>query len=193
MENVDLAHLVYLIVLGGAIIGWFIAENRTSLGKTARMALAWILIFFGFLAAYGLWEDIKTDIAPRQAIVTEGQEIVVPRKGDGHFHVTLELNGTPIDFLIDTGATDIVLSQSDAERVGIDPDQLAFIGTARTANGTVRTARAFINEVALGPLQFENVRVSINEGEMFGSLLGMSFLDRVGRIEIEDGEMRLIP
>ena len=54
---------------------------------------------------------------------------------------TLEINGTPVRFMVDTGASDIVLSRRDAERVGIDPAALGYLGRARTANGTVPTAR----------------------------------------------------
>lgn len=192
MENVDLPRLIYLVLLGTAIAGWFIAENRQNLGKTARMGMAWGLIFIGFVAIYGLWDDIRDDVMPRQTVLESGL-IEVPRSGDGHFHLTLELNGEPVDFLVDTGASDIVLTMEDAERVGLDPDNLAFLGTARTANGTVRTAFATIDTISIGPVSFNRVGVSINGGEMPGSLLGMSLLSRFDRLEITDNRLRLEP
>lgn len=193
MDNADLPRLIYLVLLGAAIAGWFIAENRQNLGKTARMGFAWGLIFLGVVAAYGLWEDVRRDIAPRQAVLEDGSAIEVPRGVDGHFHLTLEMNGQPVQFLVDTGATDIVLSLGDAERIGLDPANLAFLGTARTANGTVKTAFATVDEVALGPVAFNRVRVAVNGGEMRGSLLGMSFLSRFDRLEITDNRLRLEP
>ena len=193
MENLPFDRLIYLVILGTAIAGWFIAENRQSLGKSARMALAWGLIFLGFVAAYGLWEDIQGDFLPQQAVLEDGRLIEIPRGRDGHFHLMLELDGTDVDFLVDTGASDVVLTKNQAERIGLDLDDLAFVGTARTANGEVRTAYTTIGEIALGPVIFRNVSVAVNSGEMSGSLLGMAYLDRFSRIEIAGGQMRLTP
>lgn len=191
MDSSELPRLLYLILLGAAVVGWFIAENRQNLGSSARMALVWGMIFIGMVAGYGLWQDVKSDVLPRQSVLAEDSLIEVPRHVDGHFHLTLRLNGTPIDFLVDTGATDMVLSLDDARRAGLNPDDLAFAGTARTANGTVSTAFTRIDLVELGPIGFENVRVAVNGGEMNGSLLGMSFLSRFDRLEIANNVLQL--
>jgi len=191
MDSADLPRLLYLILLGAAVVGWFIAENRGNLGGTARMALVWGMIFVGIVAVYGLWDDIRSDVLPRQSVATEDRVIEVPRSNDRHFNLIMRLNGEPIDFVVDTGATDIVLSLQDARRAGLNPDDLAFSGTARTANGTVSTAYTRIDEVAIGPVTFSNVRVAVNGGEMRGSLLGMSFLDRFERMEITGNRLRL--
>lgn len=193
MESFDLPRLLFLVVLGAALIGWFLAENRQSLGGTMRQALAWVLIFVAMIAGYGLWQDVRQEVLPRQAVIGEGERIEVPQDRSGHYHLTADVNGTPIRFLIDTGATDMVLSLADAERAGLSVDDLAFIGTARTANGEVRTAFATLDEIAIGPLSFDRVRVSVNAGEMEDSLMGMSFLRRFGRIEITDGALVLEP
>ncbi len=190
MENVSWPQLFYLILLLAAVGGWFFAEGRQSWGKTARQAAVWGLIFVGAIAVVGLWSDIRDDIAPRQAVTQEGT-ISVPQSFDGHYQLTLDLNGEPVDFIVDTGATDIVLTRADAARVGIDLDTLAFTGVANTANGTVRTARARISTVALGPIVDRGVPVSVNGGEMEGSLLGMAYLSRFERIEIADGMLVL--
>lgn len=191
MDSDDLPRLLYLVLLGAAVVGWFVAENRGNLGKTARMAMAWGMIFVGMVAGYGLWEDIRSDVLPRQSVLAEDRIIEVPRQGDGHFSLTLRLNGEPVDFLVDTGATDMVLSLDDARSAGLNPSDLAFLGTARTANGTVKTAFATLDEVSIGPVTFNNVRVAVNGGEMNGSLLGMSFLNRFERLEIADNRLRL--
>lgn len=191
MDNVELPRLIYLVLLGTAVAGWFIAENRQNLGQTARMALVWGMIFVGMIAGYGLWQDVRREVLPRQAMLENGASIEVPRQADGQFHLTLRLNGEPVEFLVDTGATDIVLSLEDAERVGLDPDNLAFLGSARTANGTVSTAFATVDEIALGSMQFDRVRVAVNGGDMRGSLLGMSFLSRFDRLQIEGDMLRL--
>lgn len=190
MDGYEFGRLTYLILLGVAVTIWFIAEHRQSLGKSLRMAIAWGMIFLGVIAAVGLWDDIRDDVAPRQSVAAEGV-IEVPRSFDGHYHLTLRMNGTPVDFIVDTGATDVVLSQTDAARIGIDPAELAYTGRAQTANGLVNTARARVDEVALGPIVDRNLPVSVNGGEMDGSLLGMSYLQRFERLEISGGMLVL--
>lgn len=191
MDGDDLARLFYLILLGTAVAGWFIAENRQSLGKTARQAAAWGLIFVGVIAGVGLWGDIRGDIVPARAVVTGAGQIEVPLAPDGHYYLTLQLDGTPVQFMVDTGASAIVLSRDDAERAGVDLETLAFLGRAETANGVVRTAGARISQVSVGDITDHNVRVSVNEGEMDGSLLGMSYLRRFDKVEIQDRKLVL--
>ena len=191
MDSDSVARLIYLVLLGAAVAGWFLAENRANMGKNVRMALAWGMIFLGFLAGYGLWQDVKSDVLPSQAVIADGGAIEVPRGRDGHFHLTLDVNGEPVRFLVDTGASDVVLSMEDAERVGLNLDDLAFVGSARTANGTVSTAFATLDEVRLGPATFRDVDVAVNGGEMPGSLLGMSFLRRFDRLEISGEVLKL--
>ncbi|MEL7107056.1 MAG: TIGR02281 family clan AA aspartic protease [Pseudomonadota bacterium] len=191
MDQSDIPRLVYLIVLCLAVAGWFIAENRQSLGKTARQALVWGLIFLGVIAGFGLWEDIRRDIAPRQAIMGDGARIEVPRAGDGHYHLVVGVNGTPVEFLVDTGASSVVLSDRDARRVGIDVENLAFTGFANTANGVVRTAQVRVDDVSLGGVSLRNFPVSVNGGQMGFSLLGMDYLETFERIEISGGQLVL--
>ena len=118
-----------------------------------------------------------------------GGAVEIPRSFDGHYYVTVMMNNTPVDFVIDTGATEIVLTQEDARRIGIDIDHLAFSGRAQSANGTVSTASARIATVSLGPFTDRNVRVAVNGGEMPGSLLGMSYLNRFNKVSIEGGKL----
>ncbi|NNE78631.1 MAG: TIGR02281 family clan AA aspartic protease [Silicimonas sp.] len=193
MDSQDLPRLIYLVLLLTAVGGWFIAENRQSLGKTARMLLAWGLIFLGVIAGYGLWEDVRRDIAPRQSVLTDGATIMVPRGPGGHFFLTVDVNGTPVDFIVDTGATDVVLTLDDARRIGLDPDTMPFLGSARTANGSVKTAFATVDSMSLGPLRYDGVRVAVNGGEMEDSLLGMTFLSRFEKLEITNDRLTLIP
>ena len=191
MDTLDAGHLVYLSILGIAVVGWFIAENRYSLGRTIRVALAWGFIFLGVIAAYGLWDDIRDDVAPRQTVFQDEARVEVPRSFDGHYYLTLHLNGIPVDFVVDTGATDMVLTRGDAARIGLDPGALAYTGIAGTANGQVRTARVRLDEVSLGGIVDRNVSASVNEGTMDTSLLGMTYLQRFERLEISNGRLVL--
>ncbi|MGB5864442.1 MAG: TIGR02281 family clan AA aspartic protease [Sulfitobacter sp.] len=191
MTSDNIASLIYLSLLGLAIGGYFFLSGRESWGKTLQMAAVWGFIFLGAIAAYGLWNDVQRQTTGGQMLELGNGQIIVPRQPDGHYYLTLALNGENIRFVVDTGATDMVLTQSDARRAGIDPETLNFIGVASTANGQVRTAPVRLNTVRLGGFTDTDVFASVNEGQMSGSLLGMGYLEKWGRIEISGGELRL--
>jgi len=191
MSGDDIASFAFLAILGTAVVGWYITQNRLSLSKTLQNALVWGFLFLGLIAAFGLWEDIRGEVTPNQAVMNSDGSIEVPRSPDGHYHLTLEINNRPVDFVVDTGATNMVLTMADARRVGLDPEVLPFIGRANTANGTVRTAPVELDTVALGSFVDRNVRAHVNEGDMTQSLLGMTYLQTWSRIEISNGALVL--
>lgn len=191
MAGDDIASLLYLVLLGSAIAGYFLVAHRDRLGQAARQAAMWGLIFLGVIAVFGMWTDIRQQVAPRQAVFAEERRIEVPRAPDGHYYLTVAINGTPVRFVVDTGATDVVLTRDDARRVGLDPASLGYFNEARTANGVVRTAPVRLAEVTLGPIRDENLRAFVNEAEMRDSLLGMGYLNRFERIEFVRDRMIL--
>ncbi|MEL7179484.1 MAG: TIGR02281 family clan AA aspartic protease [Pseudomonadota bacterium] len=190
MSTDQIMQLTYLVLLGGAIAGSAIVAGRSNMGKMAQQAAIWALIFVGVIGAYGLWEDISNDVNPRQAVINEST-VAVPLGNDGHYHLTLQINNEPIRFVVDTGASQVVLSQQDAARLGFDPDTLNFSGSAFTANGVVRTAPVTLGLVALGEIEDRNVPAVVNAGAMDSSLLGMTYLGLYDRIEISGGELVL--
>lgn len=191
MSGDQIASLMFLGLLGGAIALSYVAANRGNLSRVARQAALWVLIFMGAIAVVGLWPLIQDTLVPRQAVMQDGREIVVPMSPDGHFYLTLELNGTPVRFVVDTGASEIVLTAEDAARIGFDPATLVYSGRAQTANGMVETAPVRIATIALGGVVDEGVRAVVNRGDLFESLLGMSYLRRFARLEIAGGQLRL--
>ncbi|MEP3676003.1 TIGR02281 family clan AA aspartic protease [Sulfitobacter sp.] len=191
MTSDNIASLIYLVLLGCAVGSWFLASGRNNMGKTLQMAAVWGFIFVGAIAAYGLWNDVQRQTLNSQMLQLGDGQIVTPRQPDGHYYLTLTLNGARIPFVVDTGATDMVLTRSDARRAGLDPDTLRFIGIANTANGQVRTAPVRIDTVSLGNITDTNVRASVNDGDMTQSLLGMGYLEKWGHISISGGELRL--
>jgi aspartyl protease family protein len=174
MESDSIARLLYLCLLLAAVGGWILVEYRGRLGTALRTAMAWGLIFVGLMAAYGLWSDLSRDV--RRAAVMVGDQMEVPRAPDGHYYLTLDIGGQPVEFMVDTGASSVVLSQRDAARLGLDPDSLAYIGQAQTANGRVGTARVQLSDVALGPWRDDRLAAYVTEGDMDVSLLGMDYL-----------------
>ena len=114
----------------------------------------------------------------------------MPRAEDGHYYLTLMINGTAVPFMVDTGASGMVLAGTDATRLGIDPESLRYLGEASTANGVVRTARVTLPLVELGPFRNESFQAFVTEGELDQSLLGMSYLGQF-RMEFDGGKLIL--
>ncbi|SHJ20020.1 aspartyl protease family protein [Shimia gijangensis] len=192
MAGDDVGNLVYLIILGCAVLFWFVTNHRQSFGKSIQQGLAWFLIFVGVIAAYGMWGDIRSTVVPTATVHSETGTIEVPRNPDGHYRLTVEVNGAPIVFVVDTGASDIVLSKSDATKAGLDLETLAYIGRAQTANGQVRTAPVILDELRLGAYVDTRVGASVNGGDLDQSLLGMSYLQRYREITISAGKLLLV-
>lgn len=191
MADIETGRLIYLIVLLAMVAGWFFMQTREGLNKTFQYAAIWGLIFVGGAAAVGLWQDISRSGTHPQMSVRGTDQIVVSMSRDSHFYLTLEVNDAPLRFVVDTGATDMVLTQADARRAGIDPDALNYLGVANTANGEVRTAFVRLDQVQLGEVIDRDVAAVVNQGQMAQSLLGMGYLQRWGRIEIANGELIL--
>ncbi|WP_170371202.1 retropepsin-like aspartic protease family protein [Ruegeria arenilitoris] len=191
MDGSDFGRLAYLVLLGAALLMWFFTHNRQSLGKTLQMAMAWVFIFIGIIAVVGLWGDIRSTVGVSPQMSVTGDVIEVPRSFDGHYYLPMLVNGKPVTFLVDTGASQIVLSPQDAERVGFDTGQLTFHGRASTANGVVQTAPVRLDSLALGPITDRNVPAWINGGDLDQSLLGMDYLHRFSNIQFSDGRMIL--
>ncbi|WP_163850333.1 retropepsin-like aspartic protease family protein [Pseudooceanicola aestuarii] len=191
MSGNDFGQLAYLVLLLVVVGTYFLVSNRRQLGSLARHAVLWALIFVGMVAAVGMWGNIRQTLMPQQSVIQGGAVIELPRQADGHYYARLNVNGTDITFMVDTGASDVVLTGDAARAAGIDTDRLVFSGTAATANGSVRTAAVTLDNVSLGPVEDFDLRAMVNEGNMRMPLLGMTYLDRFSRIEIADGALRL--
>ncbi len=191
MEENDFSRLIYLSVLVVAILGSVLISRRGAYGKMFRQAGVWLLIFMGLVAIVASWQDIRQSGQTMSFQQSEDSAIIIPKEIDGHFHLTVTINDRPIEFLVDTGASDIVLTRNDAARVGFDPNRLDYWGMANTANGTVRLATIRLETVRLGEFIDKNIRASVNKAPMEKSLLGMRYLSKFRAIEISDDQMIL--
>lgn len=191
MTDDTMMRVVYLVILLLCLGGSFWASMRADLGKSLQQGVIWALIFVGMLGGVGLYNDISSKHLPRQSVAEGTGEIIAPRYRDGHYHLTLQINGADVDFLVDTGASAMVLSEDDARKVGFDPASLRYSEQAATANGIVQTAPVILDRVQLGDIVDRGFPASVNGGAMDGSLLGMAYLERFSSIEIKDNALVL--
>ena len=183
--------LVYLVILLVGVAGFFLWGRRGRMGRSLRDLAIWALIFAMVVIAYGFRDTLRQELLPSAMVQVAPDAIELRRGRDGHFHAELEVNGEPVRFLVDTGASHIVLSLRDAERVGLDPGSLDYAGRAVTANGPVGTAPVRLGLVKLGSFTDTNVPASVTDGALGSSLLGMSYLNRFAGIEIAGDTMTL--
>jgi len=130
--------------------------------------------------------------APQQPAAYESRSVIVPRNAQGHFQIEGRVDGRRLDFMVDTGASVIALSEEDAAALGIHPSPRDFTAMVRTANGTVRAAPVELGIVEIEDITVHNVSALVlPEGALSENLLGMSFLSRLHRWEFADGKLVL--
>lgn len=193
MDDISLGSLTYLILLLCLVGGYFFTSGRTDWSRSLRHGALWLFIFLGAVVAVGLWSDVKRSLLAPQAQLLEGGRIEVPISPDGHFYLPLEINGTAIRVLVDTGASGLALNQSDARAVGIDTEALDYLGRSQTANGIARYALVRLEEVRLGAHSARNVTASVLASQLHISLLGMDFLNRFSEVRITRDRLILTP
>ncbi len=106
----------------------------------------------------------------------------------GHFESRISINGRSVDAMVDTGATVVVLTYEDARTAGIFVGPADFKHSVSTANGSARVAHVMLDSVAIDDIVIRNVQAMVGEaGKMNTTLLGMSFLGRLGKAEMSRG------
>ena len=165
------------------------------------MIFAVVLVVLGGIAAR--YADQAVSSPPQQAAVvqpayepreatTSGRSLMLEADRLGHFQVEARIDGRSVDFIIDTGASLVVLRESDAARVGIRPRPSDYTATAITANGKIKAARATIDRIELGGITVYDVPAMVLPDEALAkNLLGVSFLSRLKRCEYANGRIVL--
>ena len=139
----------------------------------------------------GVPQRLRLAFGAGYPIATAEHEVVVPQDERGAFVLNAKVNGQPVRFIVDTGATDTVLSPEAARRLGVDTDKLEFGQSAETANGMGYGAAFVAQRLEVGPIAFTNFPMVINQASMSSSLLGLSFLNRLESFEIRDRKLIL--
>ncbi|EJW20670.1 hypothetical protein IMCC14465_15570 [alpha proteobacterium IMCC14465] len=190
MTEFEQARLTYLIIILVFIVCSFGFYYRKNFEKISRHFLSWCLIFIGLVTAYGFKDVLIAALFPYIGHQT-GETFVYSKAEDGHFYLQLVINGEKVKFLLDTGATNLVLNKKTAESVGFDLNALSYNLNTYTANGISRSAKILIQEIKIGTLYERDVSAMVAEGDLFMPLLGMTFLSQFGEISINGDKLTL--
>ncbi len=194
-----------LIQLGAIalLVGSGIVYSRTAWGSGLKMAAGWLAVLLVLVGGYQYRYEIQ-DVAHRvtaglvpgsplsMSFGEDGAAVRLDMLANGHFGARAVVDGVPVDFIVDTGATSTVLSAEDARRVGIDPQALDYAIPISTANGVARAARATVDEIGVGPIVRRRLPVLVAApGALGQSLLGMNFIGSLSGFDMRRDVMIL--
>jgi len=195
-NQIRLTYLLLLLVLlgSGLAVRW---RNRPSL-KWLQHGLIWAALGLALIAGYSyrgevrsLWTRLVAEVMPGRAVETAAGTAMIRAGEDSHFRIDATVDGTPVRFLLDTGASVVVLSRSDAARLGFSLDRLTFSRRTETANGVGMGAPVRLREIRIGPIVVRDIAAMVNEAPMSMSLLGVNFLERLSGYSVRDGTLTL--
>jgi aspartyl protease family protein len=128
-----------------------------------------------------------------QASYAAGRSIRLMADEKGHFTGNFRVNGTPLQGLIDTGATYVAVNQSTARRLGVALSPSDFVYGVQTANGETKAAKVTLSHVEVGSLRVEDVEAFVLQDQNISvNLIGMSFLNKLKSFQVADGELLLV-
>jgi aspartyl protease family protein len=120
------------------------------------------------------------------------RSVTIPRDSRGHFQTDGRIEGQRLNFMVDTGASVVALTENDAARIGVRPARGDYTANVTTANGNVKAARVRLASVDVGGLVVRDVDAMVlPDGALSENLLGLSFLSKLKRFEYANGRMVL--
>ena len=185
--KVQLTYGILLLILLTSSVG---VASRAQLKEVVKSALAWIAIGLALVTIYTYQDGFKAlaqnmlfAIDPAQPRIENGA-VTIRENSEGHFTVWAEANGARVRFLVDTGASEVVLTKADARSAGVDVDDLDYSMPVSTANGMTMVAPIRLQSIRLGSIVVRDVRADVAGNGLDYSLLGMSYLRRLSSYEV---------
>jgi aspartyl protease family protein len=177
-----------------------LGARRLPMGQVAKMALAWVAIFAAMFAIFSfrfefqaIWERVKADFAGTAGQTVSGEAIELKRQDGGHYWLQVEINGNPVNFMIDSGATTTAINAETAAKTGVSVDTDGYPVLIETANGTVTAKRGVVPSLEIGPHKLTDHKVVVSESFGETNVLGMNFLDGMKSWKVEGNIMTLQP
>lgn len=130
--------------------------------------------------------------APSASDSYDGPSMTLDADRLGHFKAEARIDGRSLDFMVDTGASMVVLRESAAAEIGVHPMPADYTAVVSTANGKIKAARAKLDRIELGDITVFDVPALVLPDEALSqNLLGVSFLSKLRRYEVANGRMVL--
>ena len=126
---------------------------------------------------------------PAPATPSTNKSAVLRRKDDGHYWGLADVDGFPVNFMVDTGASVVVLTYRDAKRLRLKPDELDYKWKISTAGGETKGASVLLDSIRIGGVEIENVEAMILREGLEQNLLGMSFLGQLYSYEFRGKQL----
>ena len=184
------------IIMAMVLVLSALMSRREPAAKLITMLLAWVAIFAAGFVLFTFRDDFGwvTQRIKAEAVgspVEQGRETRIPMAIDGHFWVDAEVNGEPVRFLVDSGATMTTIDRETARRAAVEVSARAD-QVVRTGNGTIRVSSGRADKVKVGGIVRNDVRLQIAEHENL-NVLGMNFLSSLTRWGVEGRWLVLVP
>jgi aspartyl protease family protein len=200
MQSNEWINILYLILLLAFIASSIFTRGNIPILRAIKYISIWAAIAIFVIILYSFRFDFISlknrflgELNPSNIQVNSADKIIINMSYGNHFYANVKINNKNIRFLIDTGATDMVLSLRDARRVGIDLERLIFSKPYQTANGISYGASVILRDIKFGNLNLKNIPASVNNSDMGVSLLGMSFLRNFTKYEFYQDKLILTP
>jgi aspartyl protease family protein len=186
---------VYILMAVMLVLGSLMARREPA-AKMLTMALAWIAIFAGGFVLFTFRDDFgwvaqRLRAEATGAPVEQGAQIRIPMAIDGHFWIEGRINGKPVKFLVDSGATMTTIGEPTAQRASVavntNPNQIV-----RTGNGLIKVSSARASSLQVGSIERTNFAVHV-AGQDELNVLGMNFLSSLRRWGVEGRWLILVP
>lgn len=194
----DWANVGYLTALLLLISAGVARLRREALAQHLRHVAIWAAIVAGLALAVAYRDDLagvpqrlQMAFGAGAPVAVGDRQLAVAQNAAGAYVVVGAVNGQRVRFIVDTGATDTVLSPQDARRVGAPMAALRYEDAAETANGVGYSAPYVATRLEVGSIRFDDFKVAVNQAPMSHSLLGMSFLNRLESFEFRDRKLIL--
>ena len=184
-------YILLLLMVSSAIVSGKLSQNIKYLAIWAGIFLVLMIGYSYRHELNSIKEKVMAELIPAKGYQKTEGSISFSASSDGHFYLNAKVNGVPITFLADTGASHIVLSPADAKKIGFKADELHFDRFYSTANGTVRGSSIRIDDFKIGGIHLKEIGASVNEAKMRNSLLGMTFFRRLESYEVKNNVLTL--
>ena len=187
MTNDTMLGGLYLLMAMMLVLGALI-NRREPIAKLFVMALAWVGIFGAGFVLFTFRDDLgwvaqrlRTEATGEP--VTVGSEVRIPMAIDGHFWVEGRINGEPVKFLVDSGATVTTIDRETAARAGVAVSD-GRNQVVRTGNGMIRVASGRAERLGIDSIERDNIGLHIADADDM-NVLGMNFLSTLERWSVE--------